>query len=161
MHKEIGRIINDVADARGTELGPPEVYEVFKAEYLENQTTPLELKSFRVLPQPDRVACEADVVFDGLALTVTGAGNGPIDAFVHALQDARLRDKPGVRMPKFDILNYAEHSLGKGAEARAVSYIQIKTHRGRSVYGAATHTNIELASIRAIVSAVNRALAHP
>jgi len=161
MHKEIGRIINDVADARGTELGPPEVYEIFKSEYLEHQKTPLELTSFRIMARPDQVTCEAGVVFDGVALTVAGAGNGPIDAFVRALQDSRLRDKPGVRMPKFDILNYSEHSLGKGAEAKAVSYIQIKTERGRSYYGAATHTNIELASIRAIVSAVNRALTRP
>jgi len=159
MYKEIGRIINDVADARGTELGPPEVYEIFRAEYLDNQTTPLELTSFRVLPQRDQVSCEAAVVFDGEALTVAGAGNGPIDAFVHALQDERLRSRAGVRLPAFDILNYSEHSLGQGAEAKAVSYIQIKTDRGRTTYGAATHTNIELASIRAIVSAVNRSLA--
>ena len=136
-----------------------EVYEIFRAEYLDNQTTPLELTSFRVLPQRDQVYCEAAVVFDGEALTVAGAGNGPIDAFVHALQDERLRSRAGVRLPAFDILNYSEHSLGQGAEAKAVSYIQIKTDRGRTTYGAATHTNIELASIRAIVSAVNRSLA--
>jgi 2-isopropylmalate synthase len=99
------------------------------------------------------------VTFDGLKLLVAGGGNGPIDAFVRALQDSRLREKPGVRMPKFDVLNYSEHSLGKGAEAKAVSYIQIKTERGRSFFGAATHTNIELASIHAIVSALNRSLA--
>jgi 2-isopropylmalate synthase len=161
MHKEIGRIINDIADARGTELGAPDVYEIFKAEYLDHQKTPLELVSFRVMPGADQVTCRADVIFDGLPLTVDGAGNGPIDAFVHALQDARLRQKAGLQIPNFDILNYSEHSLGKGAEAKAVSYIQIKTERGRSYYGAATHTNIELASIRAIVSAVNRALTRP
>jgi 2-isopropylmalate synthase len=159
MHKEIGRIINDVADERGTELGPQEVYDVFKAEYLDNQKKPLELTSFRIIARPDQVACEAAVTFDGLKLLVAGGGNGPIDAFVRALQDSRLREKPGVRMPKFDVLNYSEHSLGKGAEAKAVSYIQIKTERGRSFFGAATHTNIELASIHAIVSALNRSLA--
>jgi 2-isopropylmalate synthase len=159
MHKEIGRMINEVADSRGTELTAPEVYEVFKAEYLDNQKKPLELVTFRVMARPDQVTGEATVVFDGLRLTVAGSGNGPIDAFVRALQDERLREKSGVRMPRFDILNYSEHSLGQGAEAKAVSYIQIKTDRGHSHYGAATHTNIELASIRAIVSAVNRALA--
>ena len=159
MHKEIGRIINEVADARGTELGPQEVYDVFKAEYLDNQKNPLELTSIRFLTRPDQVTCEAGVVFDGAKLTVAGAGNGPIAGFVRALQDERLRAGPGRRMPKFDILNYSEHSLGTGAEAKAVSYIQIKTERGGSFYGAATHTNIELASVRAIVSAINRALA--
>jgi 2-isopropylmalate synthase len=156
MHKEIGRLINEVADARGTELGAQEVYDVFKAEYLENQKTPLELSSVRFLNRPDEVTCEASILYGGIGLTVAGAGNGPIAAFVRALQDERLRERG---LPKFDILNYSEHSLGKGAEAKAVSYIQIKTAPGRSIYGAATHTNIELASVRAIVSALNRALA--
>jgi 2-isopropylmalate synthase len=57
------------------------------------------------------------------------------------------------------VLSYAEHSLGGGAEARAVSYIQIKTARGRTCHGAGIDTNIELASIKAVVSALNRALA--
>ena len=74
-----------------------------------------------------------------------------IDAFVRALAATTL--------PKFEVLNYSEHSLGRGAEARAVSYIQIKTERGLTLYGAGIDTNIELASIKAIVSALNRALA--
>jgi 2-isopropylmalate synthase len=82
---------------------------------------------------------------------LNGEGNGPIDAFVRALGDTSL--------PKFEVLNYVEHSLGKGAEARAVSYIQIKTARGVSLFGAGIDTNIELASIKAIVSALNRTLA--
>jgi 2-isopropylmalate synthase len=83
--------------------------------------------------------------------TLTGAGNGPIAALVAALGTTAL--------PRFDVLSYAEHSLGGGAEARAVSYIQIKTARGRTCYGAGIDTNIELASIKAVVSAHNRALA--
>jgi 2-isopropylmalate synthase len=83
-------------------------------------------------------------------MTLTGEGNGPIDAFVRALGETTL--------PKIEVLNYSEHSLGKGAEARAVSYIQIKTARGHTLFGAGIDTNIELASIKAIVSAVNRAL---
>jgi 2-isopropylmalate synthase len=57
------------------------------------------------------------------------------------------------------VLSYAEHSLGKGSEARAVSYIQIKVEHGPTLFGAGIDTNIELASIKAIVSALNRALA--
>ena len=67
------------------------------------------------------------------------------------------RSRP-TSLPKFEVLSYAEHSLGKGSEARAVSYIQIKTERGHTLYGAGIDTNIELASIKAIVSALNRAL---
>jgi 2-isopropylmalate synthase len=159
MHKEIGRIINDVADAKGTELTPQEILDVFKASYLDNQRSPLELVGFKTVAQDDAVKAEVRIVFDSVAHDLAGSGNGPIDAFVHALRDERLRQGPGLRIPKFDVVNYAEHSLGKGAEARAVSYIQIKAERGRLFYGAGMHTSIELASIRAIVSAVNRSLA--
>ena len=62
-------------------------------------------------------------------------------------------------LPKFDVVSYSEHSLGAGAEAKAVSYIQIKMARGSAFFGAGIDTNIELASIKAIVSALNRAIA--
>ncbi len=94
--------------------------------------------------------CEARIVLDGKALTLSGSGNGPIDAFVHSLSATDL--------PKFDVVSYSEHSLGAGAEARAVSYIQIKLERGAAPFGAGIDTNIELASIKAIVCALNRAI---
>jgi 2-isopropylmalate synthase len=62
-------------------------------------------------------------------------------------------------LPAIEILNYSEHSLGAGAGARAISYIQIKIPTGRTFYGVGSDTNIELASIHAIISALNRAIA--
>jgi len=150
MHKEIGRLINDVADEKGTELTPAEIHEVFQREYL-GRTAPLTLEHFKTTERDSAVNCEVSVRLDDLAQKLTGTGNGPIDAFVRALGTTAL--------PKFEVLSYSEHSLGKGAEARAVSYIQIKTERGHSLYGAGIDTNIELASIKAVVSALNRALA--
>ncbi len=150
MHKEIGRIINDVADARGTELQPSDIHDVFRREYLE-RTAPLALLQFKTTERDSAVKCEASVTIHGETHKLLGDGNGPIDAFTHALSATEL--------PKFEVLSYAEHSLGKGSEARAVSYIQIKTERGHSLFGAGIDTNIELASIKAIVSALNRALA--
>jgi 2-isopropylmalate synthase len=97
------------------------------------------------------VRCEAVVRYEGKSHKITGTGNGPIDAFVSALGTAGV--------PSFQLLSYAEHSLGKGAEARAAAYIQVKTARGHAFFGAGIDTNIELASIKALVSALNRALA--
>jgi ABC-type cobalamin/Fe3+-siderophores transport system ATPase subunit len=91
------------------------------------------------------------LTLDGQPLELTGEGNGPIAAFVRALE--------GTPLPRFEVLSYSEHSLGQGAGARAVSYIQIKTVRGQTYFGAGIDTNIELASIKAVVSALNRALA--
>jgi 2-isopropylmalate synthase len=150
MHKEIGKIINDVADAKGTELTPAEISEVFRREYLE-RTTPIALQHFKTTERDSTVKCEGQVTIEGAAQKLTGSGNGPIDAFTRALAATSL--------PKFEVLSYSEHSLGKGSEARAVSYIQIKTERGHTVFGAGIDTNIELASIKAIVSALNRTLA--
>ena len=150
MHKEIGKIINDVADAKGTELTATDIHDVFRREYLE-RTTPIALQHFKTTERDSAVTCEASLVIDGAAHQLTGDGNGPIDAFARALASTSL--------PKFEVLSYSEHSLGKGSEARAVSYIQIKTERGQTLFGAGIDTNIELASIKAIVSALNRALA--
>jgi 2-isopropylmalate synthase len=150
MHKEIGRIINDVADAKGTELQPSDIHDVFRREYLE-RTAPVTLQHFKTTERDSAVKCDAAITIDGQSYALTGDGNGPIDAFTHALATTPL--------PKFQVLSYSEHSLGQGSEARAVSYIQIKTELNHTLYGAGIDTNIELASIKAIVSALNRALA--
>ncbi len=150
MHKEIGKIVNDVADAKGTELTAADIHDVFRREYLE-RNTPVALEQFKSAERNSAVKCEAKLTIDGVAHKLSADGNGPIDAFVRALATTTL--------PKFEVLSYSEHSLGKGAEARAVSYIQIKTERGLTLFGAGVDTNIELASIKAIVCALNRALA--
>ena len=151
MHKEIGKLINDRADAKGTELSAAEINTIFRHEYLEQPAPTLVLQHFKTTERDSTVTCDAAMTFNGVLHTLNGSGNGPIDAFVRALAATTL--------PKFEVLNYSEHSLGRGAEARAVSYIQIKTERGLTLYGAGIDTNIELASIKAIVSALNRALA--
>ncbi len=150
MHKEIGKIINDLADTTGRELTPAEIHAAFQREYLA-RTAPLALEHFKTTEKDSAVKCEARLTLDGQKISLTGSGNGPIDAFVRALATTTL--------PKFEVQSYSEHSLGKGAEARAVSYIQVKTDRGATLFGAGIDTNIELASIKAIVSALNRALA--
>ena len=152
MHKEIGRLINDVADGKGTELTPTEIHQLFREEYLE-RTSPVALQHFKSTERNSAVTCKAELTVDGATHQLEGSGNGPIDAFTHALA--------GTSLPRFEVLFYSEHSLGKGSEARAVSYIQIKTARGQTLFGAGIDTNIELASIKAIVSALNRALARP
>jgi 2-isopropylmalate synthase len=149
MHKEIGRIVNDLADARGTELTAADIRDAFQAEYL-GRSEPVALEQFKTTERDSTVKCEARIVVNGATHTLSGSGNGPIDAFVRALGSTEL--------PKFDVVSYSEHSLGKGAEAKAVSYIQIKVARGGAFFGAGIDTNIELASIKAIVSALNRAM---
>jgi 2-isopropylmalate synthase len=149
MHKEIGKVVNTIADQKGTELTSEEIRAAFAAEYLDRRS-PLALEHFKTTERDGAVSCDALVVLDGTTHALTASGNGPIDAFVRALGTTAL--------PKFDVVSYAEHSLGAGAEAKAVSYIQVKLARGAAYFGAGIDTNIELASIKAIVSALNRAV---
>ncbi len=148
MHKEIGRLVNDIADRKGTELTAAEIHDVFRVEYLD-RTSPAHLQHFRTTERDNDVKCEAVLLIDGKRHTLAARGNGPIDAFVRSLGETSL--------PKFELLSYSEHSIGTGADTLAAAYIQIKTAQGRTFFGAGVDTSIELASIKAIVSAVNRA----
>lgn len=149
LQKELGRIVNAVSDEKGTELEAREILDLFHETYFVHKGA-VALRDFRAIERGENVTIEADLDIADKQTTVRGTGNGPIAAFVDALRQTTL--------PAFEILNYSEHSLGAGADARAVSYIEIKTATGRTYYGAGSNTNIELASIHAIVSALNRAL---
>ncbi|EIP96540.1 2-isopropylmalate synthase [Opitutaceae bacterium TAV1] len=151
MHKEIGKIVNDLADSKGTELTPADIHDAFVREYIDRRT-PLALDNFKATERDSAVICEARIVYNGQAQTVGARGNGPIDAFVRALATAGV--------PAFELVSYSEHSIGRGADTLAVSYIQVKSMPdGNTFFGAGMDTNIELASIKAVVSAVNRSLA--
>jgi 2-isopropylmalate synthase len=149
MHKEFGRVINDLADERKAELTPEDIHQAFLREFISREE-PVKLEHFRTTERESKVKCEATIKFEGKTHKFIGVGNGPIDAFVNGLSS--------VGVPAFELLFYSEHSLGKGAEACAVSYIQIKSGHGLTYFGAGIDTSIELASIKALVSAVNRSL---
>jgi 2-isopropylmalate synthase len=154
MRVEFGRVINEIADQYGVELTPEQIWQSFAQTYLQ-ATTPFQLETFRTESATQGadgslVACVATVLVDGVAHELRAAGNGPISAFVSALKEELISD--------FNIVSYAEHSLGEGSRAEAIAYIQIRTPSGETFFGAATDTNIELASIKAVLCALNRAI---
>jgi 2-isopropylmalate synthase len=149
MHREFGVIVNRIADVKGEELSADELHAAFRAEYLD-RTEPLAVVDFRTIEKDRVVNCEAEVMINGEARTLTGSGNGPINAFVTAIRATGLI--------QFEFLNYAEHSLGTGARAQAISYIQIKPENSPALYGAGIDSSIEIASIKGVTSAINRAL---
>src|SRR5262249_13189968 len=89
MHREVGRIVNDAADARGAELSPQAIYELFEKEYLK-RAAPLQLVDFSEQSGADGVQCRVTVMVHGKRREIQGAGNGPIDAFVHALRATEI-----------------------------------------------------------------------
>jgi 2-isopropylmalate synthase len=154
MHVEFGKIINQLADELGNEITSRQIRQKFEETYLQ-ATRPFELKSFRSeihddAPPEQSVSCVAKILIDGKPHELRGAGNGPINAFMRALKEELV--------PDFRLLSYSEHSLQGGSAAQAVAYIEIQTPSGEKFFGAAVDTNIDLASIKALLSALNRAL---
>ena len=148
MQREFGPIANDQVDALGREVTASELKSMFWAEYIE-RTDPWALEHFHADGVDGVFSCRASARRAGVAVKLTGEGNGPIAAFVHALAVAGA--------PKFEVASYREQSLGSGTEASALAFIQIKLLDGRFKWGAGVDTNVELAAIKAVLSALNRA----
>ena len=147
LQREFGPIANDAVDALGREVSAAELKSMFWKEYIE-RSQPYELKHFHADGTTGVFRCRASLFHNGKEIQITGEGNGPIAAVVHALTSHGV--------PAFEVANYREQSLSSGSEASALSFIQIKRVDGRTCWGAGVDTNIELASIKAVVSAVNR-----
>ena len=150
MHPEVGQVVNETADLGSRELAPKEVHRVFEEAYV-NLKSPLELHSITRQDhnRSDEVTIEAEVGFDGEVGLVAGTGNGPISAFVDALQTKGWKD--------FTLLDYRQHSIGGGSKTKAAAYIQIQQADGKVFFGCGIDPNIESAGLHALVSAVNRA----
>jgi len=155
MHAEVGQVVNDAADKDSRELKSREVYGIFLREYV-NLKTPLEILSIdrEDFSKSGEVRVEADVLYGGEEQKVVGSGNGPISAFTDALEAKGWKD--------FNLLDYRQHSIGGGSKTQAAAYIQIRHRSGRIVHGCGIDPSIELAGLRALVSAFNRAqVTHP
>jgi 2-isopropylmalate synthase len=152
MHIELGKIIKNLADECGEELSGLQILQAFEQEYLE-RSEPFALESFYVEESAQKdgskaVACTARIFVDGIVRELSGGGNGPIDAFVQALNQGDIAD--------FKVLSYTAHALEEGAGAQAIAYIQIQIPSGTTFFGVAMDTNIELAAVKAVLSALNR-----
>ena len=143
---EFSQVIQRVTDADGGEVTPEQMWEVFAAEYLQPRT-PLALLGHESTTDDGEVEVRARVRVAGAEQTVSGRGNGPIAAFVAAL--ARIGYE--VR-----VLDYAEHALSSGGDARAAAYLEV-TVGDRTLWGVGIDASIVTASLRAVLSAVNRA----
>ena len=148
LQREFGPIANDLVDALGREVTAAELRDMFWKEYIE-RSKPYALIHFHADGVDGKFSCRASMERNGEEIRVVGEGNGPIAAFVDGLV------KSGA--PKFAVANFREQSLSAGTEASALAFIQVKLDNGQTRWGAGVDTNIELASIKAVLSAVNRA----
>ncbi|MCA1983877.1 2-isopropylmalate synthase [Nocardioides nematodiphilus] len=146
---EFSRVIQQHTDAEGGEVGPDKIWDIFRTEYLE-KTAPLELNSVHTSSAAgEKDALSVTIRVDGQEQTLEGTGNGPIAAFVDALNT--VREDWDIR-----VLDYAEHALSAGGDAVAAAYVECSV-AGVIYWGVGIDANIVTASLKAVVSAVNRA----
>jgi len=146
---EFTRTVQTITDTTGKEITGSEIWDEFQNHYL-SITTPFELISFNTSQNAsgqDRTTMKAVMRRQGAELILDGEGNGSVDAFASALRDNIDLD--------LRVLDYHEHAIGAGTDARAVSYVEMKIGDDE-MWGVGIHTDIVSASLRAIVSALNR-----
>lgn len=149
MQKDLSLVIQNIADKSAKEVNAETILEAFKDNYL-NIPAPLVLESFEISSKEfssQDICIKAEMKNNGEKVNITGSGNGPIDAFVHALNGLFGGCK---------VTSYTQHSLGNDSNAESVAYIEITDDKNESYYGVGTDSNIILASIKGIISAVNK-----
>jgi 2-isopropylmalate synthase len=149
MHPQVGKRIYDLADAEGRELTVDEVGAAFEKEFL-NVETELVLADYELdhhVGERGDVGCLAKVTRDGEAYELKGIGNGPINAFVHALEEQGWKD--------FVLTDYRSHAIRGGSGADAAAYVQLRKDSGEIVWGAGVDSSIEMAGVKALVCAWN------
>lgn len=151
MQIEFSRIIQAKTDTEGGEVTPAAIWSVFQDEYLPDPRNPwgrIQIRSGQTTTDKDGVdTLTVEAVVDGAETLLTGSGNGPISAFFEALNAVGV----DVRL-----LDYQEHTMSEGASAQAASYIECAID-GKVLWGIGIDANTTRASLKAVVSAVNRA----
>jgi 2-isopropylmalate synthase len=145
---EFSPVVQALSDASGKEVTAAAIWQLFEKEYLTHEGREFQYRGHHLVTATDGSDGELltlNIVRKGQPMQLTGRGNGPIDALVHALA-----------LP-FDVLSYEEKSIGKGSEAKAAAFVEITTPSRVTLFGVGVHANIITASILAVLSAVRRA----
>lgn len=149
MHPQVGKRIYDHADELGRELTPEEIHETFH-QFFANVETPLSVVDYELVHLTSErgiVECTATIVLDGKEQQIHGKGNGPINAFVHAMEGIDLKD--------FKVSDYRSHAVRGGSDANAAAYVQVQHEDGRILWGCGIDASIEMAGLKALVTAWN------
>ena len=145
---EFSKMIQHITEDSGTEISPIVMWEEFQNEYLPAEPR-FRLSGHELRSDSSGVtSITAQLLVDGSPVTVSGEGNGPIDAFVHALRNGLAST--------VDVLDYAEHAMGQGSQATAVAYVETSAADGSVLWGVGTDPSTVTASLRAVLNAHER-----
>jgi 2-isopropylmalate synthase len=150
---EFSRTIQHITEDTGTEITPESMWKAFQTEYFPTTPT-FRLKSHELRTSAtesgNRTNVDATVEHNGVLVMVKGEGAGPVEAFVRALRTEFI--------DSFDVVDYTEHAIGSGANARAVAYVESSTESDEPRWGIGVDENITTASLLAVLGALDRQL---
>ncbi|MBF0464659.1 MAG: 2-isopropylmalate synthase [Nitrospirae bacterium] len=155
MQPEFAAIIQKISEETGKEINADTVWDSFEKHYL-NLKSPFELIKCNITESQKEdkgsiafpSAVDACVKINSKQVHISGQGNGPVDAFCNAIREETST--------VFNLIGYHEHALERGSTSRAAAYIQLENDKGQKAFGAGVDTNISIASIKAIISCLNK-----
>ncbi|MFC5606532.1 2-isopropylmalate synthase [Variovorax soli] len=147
---EFSQVVQREMDVAGKEMSAADLWDIFQREYGVAAAHAL---THRVLEEQGeganaQVVLRGDLKWDGEIRAIEGRGNGPVDAFIRALSEATGH---AIR-----VIDYHQHAIGTGADARAVAYMEVRVDESRTLFGVGIDADIISASLKAIVSGVTR-----
>jgi len=148
LQKDFSKAIQDISEKEG-EISPEKIFDVFKRNYIELEG-PIEFVKYKALSEEeDDTKAEITILYNGVEKIIHGDGNGPIDAVKNAFNNSNF-----IHM---HLLDYSEHALTSGSSSKAAAYVYLRA-KGSPIqeYGVGIHSNIKIASIKALVAAMNR-----
>ncbi len=149
MQIDFSQVIQKQADETGKELNSKEIWESFENYYLRNNTKRISYNSHEIQSSKEKDVIKLSLLEKNKEIQIEGTGNGPIDAFINALNDHLSSD--------FKVSDYHQHSISSGSDASAAAYIEIQ-NKNSSDWGAGIDQNTTVASYKAILNCINKIL---
>ncbi|MGK0289551.1 MAG: 2-isopropylmalate synthase [bacterium] len=154
MYPEFGKLVQKISDQTGIEVPSDKIWDCFEENYLlVSKPYQLHTCEIKTVPQDgdeEITRVKATMFKDGSSHEIFGEGNGPIDAFVHGMKDTFQLD--------FKVMSYSEHAITETSASKAAAYLQVEDANQVISFGVGVDTNISIASMKGIISAINRML---
>ena len=149
MQADFSRHVQALADETSRELNAADIRQKFEQVYLPGESDRIALVDYEETGAAGQRVFVGRIAIDGVEQSISGRGNGLISGVIDALA--------GTTGPSLDVVDYSEHAIGHGADAQAAAYVECQTEDGRTVFGVGIDADIATASVRAVLSAANRA----
>lgn len=149
MQADFSKHVQQLADETSRELNAADIRQKFEQVYLPGEGDRIALVDYEESGAAGQRVFVGRIAIDGVERSISGRGNGLISGVIDALA--------GTTGPSLDVVDYSEHAIGHGADAQAAAYVECRTEDGRTVFGVGIDADIATASVRAVLSAANRA----